>query len=77
MAALATRIKARHQEDNFEARLAKAKDQVSYAYAYDYVLVNDDVEKFKQQAESIIRGERLKRSLFLDIKERMEFLLTT
>lgn len=77
MAALATRIKARHQEDNFEARLAKAKDQVSYAYAYDYVLVNDDLEKFRDQAEAIVRAERLKRNLFLDLKERMEFLLTT
>ncbi len=75
--ALAERIRARHQEDNFEARLAKAKDQVSYAYAFDYVLVNDEVEAFRAQAQTVVSAERLRRQMAAAVKERMEYLLRT
>lgn len=75
--ALAERIKARHHEDNFEARLAKAKDQVSYAYAFDYALVNDELEAFREQSALIVAAERLRRQTASMLKDRMDFLLRT
>jgi guanylate kinase len=74
---LEARIKARHQEDNFNARLDKAKDQVSYAYAFDYVLVNDDLSTFQEQAATIVAAERLRRTMAASMKQRMEYLLRT
>lgn len=37
-------------------RLADAKDQLSYAYAYDYVVVNDDLDTAVEEVEGIIRA---------------------
>jgi guanylate kinase len=58
---LERRIRARHMEDNFEDRIAKAREQVSYAYAYDYLAVNADRERFLSEAEAIVRAERARR----------------
>jgi guanylate kinase len=75
--ALSERIKARHHEDNFEARLDKAKDQVSYAYAFDYILVNDDVDVFRQQAQTLVAAERNQRLMAGRLKSGMDYLLRT
>lgn len=43
-----------------EKRLETAKGELPYAQKYDYVVVNDDVEKAVYRIESIINAERCK-----------------
>ncbi len=57
---LRTRILARYPESNVEARLEKAVDQIEYALAYDYVLVNDDPARFEADLSSAIRAELIR-----------------
>ena len=44
--------------DVIEKRLETAKGELPYAEKYDYVVVNDDVEKAVYRIESIINAER-------------------
>ncbi len=46
--------------DVIEKRLETAKGELPYAQKYDYVVVNDDVEKAVCRIESIINAERCK-----------------
>ena len=41
--------------------MSKAKSEISHWVEYDYVLVNDDLEKCVEQILNIIKAERLKR----------------
>ena len=43
-------------------RMAQAKNEISHYYEFDYLLVNDEFERLKQDALSIIRAQRLKTS---------------
>ena len=45
-----------------EARMARASNEVSHWDGYDYVLVNDDVERCFADVRTILAAERLKRS---------------
>ncbi|UUL81339.1 guanylate kinase [Sphingomonas qomolangmaensis] len=45
-----------------DARMARAAGEVSHWDGYDYVLVNDDVEKCFESVRTILAAERLKRS---------------
>ena len=45
-----------------EARMARASNEVSHWDGYDYVLVNDDVERCFAGVKTILAAERLKRS---------------
>ena len=53
----ADRITDRSAERNLAARAAKWQEQVQYAWAYDYVLVNDDRTRFEAEAAAIARAE--------------------
>ncbi|MCY0880781.1 MAG: guanylate kinase, partial [Firmicutes bacterium] len=56
---LKRRIIARGQENNLEARLKNALEQVSHAQCYDYIVANDGLlETCVQAVETIIRAER-------------------
>lgn len=44
------------------ARMARAASEISHWDGYDYVLVNDDVEKCFEQVQHILAAERVKRS---------------
>jgi len=51
-------------EDSAEvvtARMAKANDEISHWAEYDYILLNDDIERAQGQLEAILAVERLKR----------------
>ena len=48
--------------DVVEARMARAASEISHWDGYDYVLINDDVERCFAQVRLILRSERLKRS---------------
>ena len=45
-----------------DARMARATNEVSHWDGYDYVLVNDDVERCFEGVRTILAAERLKRS---------------
>ncbi|WP_188055941.1 MULTISPECIES: guanylate kinase [unclassified Sphingosinithalassobacter] len=45
-----------------ERRMARAAGEVAHWDGYDYVLVNDDVEKCYESVRTILAAERLKRS---------------
>jgi guanylate kinase len=45
-----------------EARMARAANEVSHWDGYDYVLVNDDVERCFAEVKTILAAERLRRS---------------
>ena len=45
-----------------DARMARAANEVSHWDGYDYVLVNDDVERCFTGVKTILAAERLKRS---------------
>jgi guanylate kinase len=56
------RARATDSDDVIEARMARAANEISHWDGYDYVLVNDDVERCFDSVKSILKTERLKRS---------------
>jgi guanylate kinase len=63
LSALEARLKTRAQDsdDVVAARMAKAREEMSHWSEYDYVIVNDDLQKSVEQAEAIVAAERIKR----------------
>ena len=49
-------------DEVIERRMARAANEVSHWDGYDYVLVNDDVERCFEGVKTILAAERLKRS---------------
>ena len=60
---LERRLVGRGQDSNdvIEDRMAKSRDEISHYAEYDYVLVNDDLEKTWADLQAILVAERLKR----------------
>jgi guanylate kinase len=60
---LERRLKARAQDSDavVAARMAKADGEISHWAEYDYVIINDDLDRSLQQIESILAAERLRR----------------
>jgi guanylate kinase len=63
VAALEQRLKTRAQDsaEVVARRMAKAADEMSHWDAYDYIIVNDDLEVSIQRVRAILLAERLKR----------------
>ena len=51
----------RENEDDIRHRMEKANDEMSHYSEYDYVIINRDIDKSIQQAQTILDTERLKR----------------
>lgn len=60
---LERRLHARAQDSDavIEERMARAKSEIGHWDGYDYVLINDDVERCFAQVRQILTAERLKR----------------
>jgi len=58
---LSQRIERRSQEHNIVDRLATASEQLQFAWAYDYVLINAKVDCFLQDTACIVKTELLKK----------------
>ena len=59
---LESRLKGRGQDsaEVVRKRLAAARDEISHANEYDYVIINDEFNRAALDLRSIIRAERLK-----------------
>lgn len=63
MKELERRLRSRAQDDEavVQKRMSKAASEISHWEEYDYVLVNDDLNKTLDTIEQILETERLKR----------------
>ena len=64
MVELGRRLRTRNTDDDavVSGRMARAASEISHWDGYDYVLVNDDVERCFAQVRHILEAERLRRS---------------
>lgn len=62
--------RAADDEEVIARRMSKAFDEISHWAEYDYVLINDDLERCYSEIETIIAAERLRR-------DRQNWLLPT
>jgi guanylate kinase len=64
LAELERRLTARRTDSTavIARRMARAADEISHWDGYDYVLINDDVERCFAQVHEILRVERLRRT---------------
>jgi guanylate kinase len=70
MAELDRRLKERgtDSQDAIDFRMRRAAAEIGHWAEYDYVLINDDIEKCTQSVQAIVAAERLRR-------ERQPYLL--
>ena len=71
IAALRERLRARAQDDaeTIEARMARSRDEISHWPEYDYVLINEDLQKTEANLQAIVTAERLQRTRQVGIAE--------
>lgn len=64
IATLDARLRGRGQdaEDVIAGRMARAMGEIVHWDAYDYILINDDIDKCAAQLTAILTAERLKRA---------------
>ncbi|MGB0853869.1 MAG: guanylate kinase [Pikeienuella sp.] len=62
MRALEERLRSRAQdsEEVIAGRMAKSRDEISHWGAYDYVLVNENLDECAAEVAAILKAERLK-----------------
>ena len=62
-AALETRLRQRAQDPDhvIAERMIRADDEISHWPEYDYVIVNEDVDRAENELNAILMAERLKR----------------
>jgi len=74
---LERRLKSRAQDppDVVARRMAKADDEISHWAEYDYVVVNEDVERAQAQVDVVLEAERLKRTRQPGIPDFVERLM--
>ena len=58
--------RAEDSKDVIDTRLAASRNEISRWSAYDYVIVNDDLERSFDDVVAILRAERLKRERVKD-----------
>jgi guanylate kinase len=73
---LGRRLYARAQdsEEVVRGRMAKAADEMSHWAEYDYIIINDDVERALGEVKAILTAERLRRQRRVGLHEFVEGL---
>ncbi|MFN3722806.1 MAG: guanylate kinase [Paracoccaceae bacterium] len=63
IAELDRRLRGRAQDSDevIAGRMAKSRDEISHWAEYDYVLVNDDIDKSFNHLQTILEAERMRR----------------
>jgi guanylate kinase len=59
-------MRSEDEESVIERRLRKAADEIRNFEMYDYVLVNDDLDRSTETLVSIVRAERVRRARVAD-----------
>jgi guanylate kinase len=75
---LRARLAARAQDSDIDQRLKIRTDQMVWAWSYDYVVFNEDREKFLNGLTAIIESELLRTSgakRMLDLRREMDITL--
>ena len=77
MAELRSRLVRRAEDapDVIAKRLANARDEIARYEAYDYVIINDDLDAAYQAIKAILTAERLKRARATGMGDFVEGLL--
>jgi guanylate kinase len=65
------RGRAQDDEETIERRFNKARSEIEQYGLFDYVVVNDDLERAKQRMRSIIEAERAKRHRMAPLAEQL------
>ena len=75
---LEKRLKKRAQDTAFEVnkRMLQASDEISHYMEYNYIIINNDLERAFQEVLSIIKAERLKRKRYINLNNFVKFLRT-
>ena len=62
---LRSRLIRRGSEDVkvIEVRLAKARDEIKEVFWYDYIIINDDIEKAVEQLKSVYLAEKIRKKI--------------
>lgn len=55
------RRRAQDSEETVQKRMAQAESEISHWAEYDYVLINDDLERTYEDLKAIVRAERFRR----------------
>ena len=78
IAALRTRLEGRGQDSDeiIARRMQKSWDEISHWDAYDYVLINDDLDTTEAQLRTIVTAERLRRDRQPDLLDHVRALQT-
>ena len=73
---LERRLQSRGQDSHeiINGRMAKSRDEISHWPEYDYVLINQDLDRTEQQLRTIIDAERLRLSQQPDVVETVRRL---
>jgi guanylate kinase len=61
-------------QEIINGRMAKSRDEISHWPEYDYVLINQDLDRTEQQLRTIIGAERLRLSQQPDTVETVRRL---
>lgn len=78
MEELRSRLKRRAEDSDevIERRLENAREEIQHWIDYDYVIINEDLDKAYSEIKSIIRAERLRRDRRPGLFEFVSGLLT-
>ncbi len=75
---LEKRLRKRAQDTAFEVnkRMLQASDEISHYMEYNYIIINNDLERASLEVLSIIKAERLKRKRYINLNNFVKFLRT-
>ncbi len=67
--------RASENKENFLKRMSEAKKEISHYKEYDFVIVNDEIQKAVNQIKSILFSERLRKHRQINLKTTLKKLL--
>lgn len=69
------RGRAQDSEEVIRRRLSKAAEEMSHYSEYDYVIINDDIDKAVARAQLILDAERLRRHRLVGVSDFVRGLM--
>lgn len=68
-------LDTRESEEQIRGRMSKAADEMSHYTEYDYVIINNDIEKAVEKAQLILDAERIKRRRMVGLSDFVRGLM--